>query len=259
VNAGLPDGYRAVKAAGVSGFSWAAAAPWLEAIVREGRTLDEWAAEHAGANLVVGGRAGVRVLSAPVSGPDRRASWAFRRYRRGGAAAPWLSDRYLATGESRPLTELRASVATRSRGLRTPAVVAGAAYRAGPFYRADHVTELVPDAPSLADVLFGGERASVACVLLESVGRLVRELEEARVLHRDLNAGNVVVPSGPEGVHPWVLDLDRCRILALHGPTPGNAMRRRLERSLAKLGEHHGRPLTALEWEALRTGYEERP
>jgi len=170
-----------------------------------------------------------------------------------------LDDRYFAAGESRPLAELRASVAARERGLRTPAVVAGAAYREGPFYRADLVTELVPDAPTLADVLFGSEPPFDTCVLLGSVGQLVRELVKARVVHHDLNAGNVVVSSGPEGAHPWVLDLDRCRILALHGPTPGHAMRRRLERSLAKLGVHHGRPLTALEWKALRTGYEERP
>mgnify|MGYP001496550807 CR=1 FL=1 len=258
MSAGLPDGYRAVDAGGLSGFAWAAAAPWLEAIAQGGRTLDDWAAEHAGTEIG-GGRARVRVVPAPVSGPDRRTSWACRRYRRGGAAAPVLVDRYLASGESRPLVELRASVAARARGVRTPAVIAGATYRAGPFYRADLVTELVPDAPNLADLLFGREPATDTGALLESVGGLVRELAEARAFHRDLNAGNIVVPSGSVGAEPWVLDLDRCRILPLGGRAHGDVMRRRLERSLAKLAKRHRRPLTALEWEALRAGYEGRP
>ncbi len=258
MSAGLPDGYRAVETAGVGGFAWAAAAPWLEAIARDRGTVDDWAADHAGTEIG-GGRASVRVISAPVSGPDRRTSWACRRYRRGGAAAPVLGDRYLASGESRPLVELRASVAARARGVRTPAVIAGATYRAGPFYRADLVTELVPDAPSLADLMFCPGPATDTEALLGSVGRLVRELGEARVFHRDLNAGNVVVPSGAEGEHPWVLDLDRCRILPLGGRSHGDGMRRRLERSLAKLGERHRRPLTALEWAALRAGYEGHP
>jgi 3-deoxy-D-manno-octulosonic acid kinase len=168
-----------------------------------------------------------------------------------------LGDRYLAGGVSRPLVELRASVAARARGVRTPVVVAGVAYRAGPFYRADLVTELVPDAPSLAELLFGGEPTDRRA-LLASAGRLVRELEEARVLHRDLNAGNIVVPPGPEGARPWVLDLDRCRVLPLGERAPRDVMRIRLERSLTKLAERHGRLLTAIEWEALRTGYEVR-
>ncbi len=256
MSAGLPDGYRAVEAAGVEGFAWAAAAPWLEAIVQGGRTLAAWTAAHS-VTQVGGGRAGVRVVSAPVSGPHGRSHWACRRYLRGGAAAPLLGDRYLVSGESRPLAELRASVAARARDVRTPAVVAGVAYRAGPFYRADLVTELVPDAPSLADLVFSREPTDRRA-LLRSAGRLVRELEDARVLHRDLHAGNIVIPLGPEGVRPWVLDLDRCRVLPLGDGAPRDVMRRRLERSLDKLGERHDRPLTAAEWEALRTGYEER-
>ena len=258
MSAGLPDGYRPVESEGVSGFAWAAATPWLEAIVRDGQTLHEWAAERAAAQIG-GGRAVVRVISAPASGPDRRAAWVCRRYRRGGAAASVLGDRYVASGEGRPLAELRASVAARARGVRTPAVVAGAAYRAGPFYRADLVTELVPDAPSLADLLFGREPAADTGALLGSAGRLVRGLEDAHVLHRDLNAGNIVVTSGPDGAHPWVLDLDRCRVLAIDGGATGDGMRRRLERSLVKLAGLHRRPLTTLEWEALRAGYEASP
>jgi 3-deoxy-D-manno-octulosonic acid kinase len=247
--------------------------PWLEAAVRDGGTLDEWAA--AGAHDVLrGGRAPARVVPAPVSGPDVRTRWVLRRFRRGGIVAPALGDRYLRAGEARPVTELRASVAARARGVRTPAIVAGAMYPAGPFYRADLVTELVPEARTLADSLFGdapgGDEASEGSeasrddppvdsrAALRAAGRLVRSLEDARVLHADLNAGNILLRSVRGDLEPWVLDLDRCRVLSRDGPAPGAAMRGRLERSLRKLGNSHRRPLGSAEWEALRTGCEER-
>jgi hypothetical protein len=74
-------------------------------------------------------------------------------------------------------------------------------------------------------------------------------------MHADLNAHNVLVPEGGPDGDAWVVDLDRCRDLGResHAPT---AMRRRLERSLTKLGGRHERPLTSPEWRALRGAYE---
>ena len=257
----LPEGYQTVAAGRITGFACHAATPWLERVLGSGRTLDQWAQDVAGRAGLAGGRAPVRAVPAPVSGPDRHPHWVCRRYRRGGAVAHVLQDRHLRTGETRPTAELLASQAARERGVRTPAIVAGAVYPAGLFYRADLVTELVPNAPSLADLLFGDAREPDADRdgLLGATGRAVRSLEEARVLHPDLNAGNVVVPSDEGEPRPWVIDLDRCRVLPLDERRGvGDGMRRRLERSLAKLGERHHQPLTALEWEALQAGYEER-
>jgi hypothetical protein len=249
----LPEGYVAVRVGEVEGFACSAAAAWLESVLQGGRTVYEAA---AGGPDVRVGRAQVRVVAAGAAGPDGRGRWAVRRYHRGGAAARVLGDRHLRAGVGRPLRELRASVEARARGVRTPAVVAGAVYFATPFYRADIVTELVPDAPSLADVIFGGA-ARGAAGALAAAGRLVRSLEEARVLHADLSAGNIVVPLGGAGREAWAIDLDRCRVLPLEGRPPPGVMRRRLERSLRKLGHLHGRPLSALEWSALRGGWRE--
>lgn len=257
MTAELPDGYIAVEAPGVRGFAWAPAAPWLESALRDGERLAGWAAAHEG-SAIAGGRAAVRSFPAPVEGPDRRERWACRRYRRGGALARALGDRYPRVGEIRPFAELLASASARARGVRTPAVVAGAAYLAGAFYRADIVTELVPRATTLADRLFVESSAADGGDLLVQAGRTVRTLEEARVLHRDLNASNIVVASGAESELLWVLDLDRCRILPEGGRPPGDDMRKRLERSLGKLARRHQRPLTRHEWEALSAGYEAR-
>jgi 3-deoxy-D-manno-octulosonic acid kinase len=270
-----------VEGAGAEAFAWQSALPWLEEALAdlgsgslEARTLHAWAAargvEVASGGLV--GRAPVHAVPAPVSGPDGREAWAVRRYRRGGLAAPLFGERYLLLGQPRPERELVASVLARERGVRTPAVVAGATYREGgpgrPFYRADLVTELVPGAPSLAAALFDADASAPPperVRALRRAGRLVRTLARAGVVHADLSAGNVLV--GPAEEDTWVVDLDRCRVLeraterhpGRDTRVLGARMLRRLERSLAKLGAQTGRPLAGVEWVALREGYAEEP
>jgi 3-deoxy-D-manno-octulosonic acid kinase len=237
------------------GFAHSSASAWLENLLREGTRLRDWATAQDG-SLAFTGRGAVLAVRAPAGGPDRRERWAIRQYRRGGAAARLLGDRYARVGEARPVLELGASVEARARGVPTPTVVAGAMYPAGLFYRADLATELIPDATALADVVFGPPARSDVSGPLRSVGRLVRLLEEARMLHADLNARNVLVGNGADA---WVVDLDGCRTLDAHAPPPRVAMRARLERSLRKLCGAHGRALSPHEWEALRSGFEETP
>ena len=248
----LPAGYDDVSRDGVRAFAWAAAALWLEGVLAESGTLYGWSRHRASDTRF--GRGPVRIVDAPLPGPDRTPQWAVRHYRRGGAAARLLGDRYWGVGRSRPERELEASLYARAHGVRTPAVVAGVVYRAGPsgvlgFYRADLVTELVPSARSLAAAL---QADGDALAPLRRAGALVRALSEAGVRHPDLNAGNVVLDGKGDA---WVLDLDRAARLARPSPAATHGMLRRLERSLRK-GEHErGRPLSTEEWEALRAGF----
>jgi 3-deoxy-D-manno-octulosonic acid kinase len=246
----------AVEVGGAQGFARRSAAAWLEETLRAHGTLRAWA-ESAGSPLA-GGRVAAHVVPARAGDPEGSAQWVCRAYHRGGLAAPLLGDRYLDVGERRPLAELRAAVEARARGMRTPAVVAGAAYPSGRFYRADIVSERVPATRSLADALFAAG-AVPAAQILHAAGRLVASLERARVAHRDLNAANILVPIEPFAPDCWVVDLDGCRTLPLEAPPPIGAMRRRLERSLAKLSRRRGRPWTDAMWEPLRAGYEDRP
>ncbi len=253
----LPSGYQVVTPPGVEAFAWARAAPWLASALRDEATLHEWAARHASDSRA--GRGPVHVVTAVVPGPDESPRWAVRRYRRGGAVAPLLGDRYWMAGRTRPERELEASLHARARGVRTPAVIAGAVYRPGSsalagFYRADLVTEWVPGARSLADSLLE-ERESATHALLRA-GGVVRALDRAGVMHPDLNAGNIVLDAQGEA---WVIDLDRCRHLRRPNARAGVAMLRRLQRSLRKLDSSAGRSLSSDEWGALRTGFEEAP
>ena len=155
---------------------------------------------------------------------------------------------------------MNASVEARKRGVPTPAVVGGAVYGSGMFYRADLATECIPDAVSLADLLFRNDRSQIdARTALHLAGNVVRTLEVTRVLHPDVSAGNILLrcPSGDAEAH--VIDLDRCNVLPRAARYPHDFMRERLERSLRKLSERHAVELSDGSWRALRDGFEASP
>jgi tRNA A-37 threonylcarbamoyl transferase component Bud32 len=278
----VPVGYAHRERGQAEGLALAAAADWLGDALDTAGTLEAWAravglvpedsstavsdpdsdsdaaAETATHPRTTRGRGELHVVRAVVVGPDRRERWAVRHYRRGGAVASYLGDRYLAVGATRPEVEIRASVAARARGVRTPAVVAGAWYHAGAFYRADLVTELVPGATTLADALFSAPRPAARERSLAAAGRLVRELGEAGIGHVDLNAGNILEGTDSPAAGPWVIDLDRATVEGRTGIEAARPMLARLERSLRKFGTTSGRPLSGAEWAALRAGFEER-
>ena len=139
-----------------------------------------------------------------------------------------------------------------------PAVVAGATYSAGMFYRADLATELIPDAESLADLLFGNSDSQVDVEkALHVAGKVVRKLEDTRVLHPDVNAGNILLRIHLGEIEAHVIDLDRCNILPQATPGPHHFMRGRLERSLQRLADRHAVELPDGCWRALRDGFGE--
>jgi hypothetical protein len=213
----LPDDYEAVRSDRAWAFVVRGGLAWLQETLRDGGTLQEWAARL-------------------------------------------LEDRYLAVGVPRPLVEARAATAARSRGIPTPAAVAGAVYPAGAFYRADLVTEEIPDAADLAHVLFVSDSEPIAVereAALTAAGQLVRTLEQVGVLHPDLNAKNIVLRPGEGGPAAHLVDLDRCCARPAGVPAPAFPMRRRLERSLRKFQIRTGRGLGSSEWAALRRGFGE--
>jgi 3-deoxy-D-manno-octulosonic acid kinase len=229
---------------------------WLEGTLTAGGTVHAWAATHPQLRELAG-RGRVYSVPAPARGPDDRDRWVVRHYLRGGAVARFLTDRYVAVGRPRPMVEACASVEARARGIPTPAAVAGAVYFAGPFYRADLVTEEIPDAADLARVLFGPQPTPIEDeAALAASGRLVRSLERAGLLHPDLNAKNIVLRGERASPRAHLVDLDRCCARTLGIPAPAFPMRRRLERSLRKFEVRTGRKLSAEAWVALRSGYE---
>ena len=172
-----------------------------------------------------GGRGAIGFLDTPA-GP-----LVLRHFRRGGALARLLGDRYLWRGleHSRGFREFRLLVALRARGLPVPVPVAAQCrhHRVG-RYTADLLTRELPAAETLAERVHTGQATRDD---FAAVGTLLARFHVAGVYHADLNAHNIVW-SG-EGMH--LLDFDRG---CLRRPARGWQMANlaRLKRSLLKIG-----------------------
>jgi 3-deoxy-D-manno-octulosonic acid kinase len=193
---------------------------------------------------------------------DGSSEWVVRPYRRGGSvAAPLLADRYLRGGVPRPVAEAYVSQEARRRAIPTPAVVAGAIYPAGVFYRADVVTEYVPDSRDLAAMLFQPPLADAheRGRALREAGQLIGRMARAGVEHPDMNAKNILMAGEKWAFTGVLLDLDRCRVDQGLEPLSPYPMLLRLERSLRRLGARTNQPLTDRDWQMLRNGVEAAP
>src|SRR6185503_16836804 len=169
-----------------------------------------WHAQGALTQLA-GGRGSIQF----IDNDEHR--WVIRRYLRGGVPALIARESYLYIGEerTRAFRELRLLAALRERELPVPAPVAARYVRDMVTYRAEIITERLPGARSLSEVI------------------------DAGVQHADLNAHNIMLGEHRE---VWVLDFDRGRLRH-----PGSWSRRvldRLARSLAKISAG------ANEWQA---------
>lgn len=245
-NLSPPDSHRLLRVGSAFAVAAAGAAEPVRRALEQAGTLFGYAAAHPRAERLEGRGP---LYAVPADGER----WVVRHYRRGGAVARWLGDRYLRLGTPRPLRELRASLELTRRGIATPAVAAIVLYPAGVLYRADIATVRVAGASDLAEILFRpgetpGEDRLLACL---AAGDLLRRLAERGVIHADLNAKNILLQwtERPPRVH--LLDLDRCRFVARGSPVQRERMRRRLLRSLRKWEAKSGRRLQAREWEAL--------
>ena len=158
-----------------------------------------------------------------------------RHYRRGGAVANALGDRYFRLGHNRVLREILISEAARSRSVPTPRVLCGVWYDHGVFQRFDIATEYVPDSRDLSVVLFGD--AAPSELALTRVAQLIRTMLAAGFVHRDLNVKNILIGND----RAYVLDLDRCAIMKRVNAAAAGAMRERFFRSVNKWEAATGR------------------
>lgn len=252
--AAAPRGYEVRRCPGAKVAVWLEASEWAASALSQGVTLYEWAGLREQREDFAG-RGKVFSVPAPVMGPDGRARWAVRHYRRGGAMAMHMEDRYLRVGRPRPWRELTASVTARSRSISTPAVVCGALYPDGIHYRCDLVTEVVPNVRTLADLLHEHDGTRGWLIAMGRAGMLVRQLAEAGIFHVDLNARNILLSDDPdEPAH--VIDLDRARVLGGPSDSARERMQVRLTRSIVKIGTPTGEQLADSE---IETALNQRP
>ncbi len=189
------------------------------------------------------GRGNTLVLDTP-HGPA-----VLRQYLRGGVAARFSLDRYFFWGylRSRPVIEANLTAHLSDLGLPVPQVLGGLCHRHGLTYSAALLTEKIPAARTLAEVMSGSSNKNP---LWPDVGQCLRRFHSAGVYHADLNARNILI----DELHKiWLIDFDRGCVLK-----PGNPrLQRNLQRLLRSLRKQRAMPEAELElcWQRLMLAY----
>jgi len=252
-------GYEVVEHPGARVLARASAVAWVRFVLESGQGLHAAASGDRSASPIEG-RLPVFVIPAKVREHDDSsgsARWAVRHYARGGRiVSALLGDRYLRSSRVRPYRETLASETARARGISTPRVMAAAYYPRGFFYRADIVTEFIPDASDLVETLFDSRRkgpggAAERADALRAAGTLLRAMAAAGIRHRDMNARNILLEWRGAFPTPHLLDLDRCTVEPEGRPTSLATMVHRLQRSIRKWEAHTGIRITEKEWKSL--------
>lgn len=193
-----------------------------------------------------GGRGQAWFLDAPFGAA------VLRHYRRGGAVARLLGDRYLWTGaeRTRSFAEFRLLAKLAALRLPVPAPLAARYRRYGVHYTADLITRRIAAGETLAKCLHDG-RADAA--MMTAVGTTIAAFHSAGVWHADLNAHNILLVQQ----RVYLIDFDRGE-LRLPGAVWQRDNLARLKRSLLKLGAADDGDL-AFEhrlWQPLMVAYE---
>lgn len=197
----------------------------------------------AGRDAIAGGFRG-RDTALKVNTPAGPA--VLRRFRRGGMAAGVLGDRYLYTGweRSRAFREWRLLEALKDRRLPVPTPLAASCERAGLWYRAGLLTELIPDTETFADRI---ESGTIDADQWRVIGAAIRRFHDAGVEHADLNTRNILLDGAGR---VYLVDFDRGRLVD-PATVRRRAMLNRLHRSIEKTAP--GAPGDG--WQKLLTGY----
>lgn len=154
--------------------------------------------------------------------------WVLRHYRRGGFIGKWNRDLYfaLALNQTRAYRELALLNELYQRALPVPRPIGARVKFCSGFYRADLITQAIPEAIALAD----WPATDWTARLGQSVGQTIRRFHAQGIWHADLNAKNILLtPTAAV----YLIDFDRSARRPLGDWTQGNV--RRLHRSLVKL------------------------
>ena len=173
-----------------------------------------------------------------------------RHFHRGGLMGRINRDLYLRVdaSKSRPLLEFDLLCEMRAEGLPVPSPVAARYVPFGPFYRADIITQRIPDARPLQDIIV---EKTLSPKVWSAIGAEVRNLHNHGVFHSDLNCRNIMMDTRDK---VWFIDFDKCE-----KRTPGQwtqANLERLRRSLRKTAnENPALHWREEDWDELLSGY----
>lgn len=178
-----------------------------------------------------------------------------RHYQRGGLVRHISRDIYFGSNlaHTRMWREFHLLDILRKLDLPVPQPVAARCEKLGPFfYRGDLITQRIPAAHTLAEVL---RSTLISAEKWRALGATLARFHNHGVYHADLNANNILLD---EMGHFYLLDFDRGEQRD-PDPTWMNANLDRLLRSLNKLqGLHKTFYFSNADWSSLHQGYRNR-
>lgn len=153
-----------------------------------------------------------------------------RHYYRGGIISKFTDDMYLWQGlyRTRAIGEIQMLSRMQDMNLPAPIPIAAHIHRIGFAYKADIITQLIPQSQSLSAVLI---KKPVPNKIWHEIGSVIRKFHDNNCNHADLNAHNILLDE-KGGV--FLIDFDKSRI-DNNSDTWLQSNLSRLERSLEKL------------------------
>lgn len=175
---------------------------------------------------------------------------ALRHYKRGGLLGKLVSDQYFFIGwrRSRSCQEFHLLNSLRSKGVNVPRPIAARAIRTGLFYRADLLSEKIPNAQDLVSIL---EQQSLASEAYYDIGVEIAKMHRAQVNHTDLNIHNILLDTSNR---VWIIDFDKCTQST--GSAWKNSNLERLKRSFLKEKIKRSIRWEERDFQCLLDGYE---
>lgn len=179
-----------------------------------------------------------------------------RQYLRGGFIRKFTEESFFFTGyqRSRPYKELALLEYMQEQRLPAPKPIAGICYKKGTSYRASIMTQLIPDAMELFQLLLPTEFEvnDWPKVNWQAIGSTIRRFHDAGVDHSDLNCHNIMLDKSNK---IWLIDFDKCS-----QRSPNKAWQQknlaRLQRSLEKeLNKYEAFQYNDMDWQKLLEGY----
>jgi 3-deoxy-D-manno-octulosonic acid kinase len=135
----------------------------------------------------------------------------------------------------------------RSHNVNVPKPVAAQAIRYGLLYRADLLSEKIPNARDLFSIL---QDRKLSETRYRSIGTEIRKMHDVGIHHADLNIHNILIDDSDQ---VWIIDFDKC--VARAGDSWKTNNLSRLLRSFRKEREKRHIHWHEDSWDALQRGY----
>lgn len=131
---------------------------------------------------------------------------ALRHYRRGGLFGKLIKDTYWFTGwqKTRCYQEFQLLNHLIEAGINVPKPIAARVRKSGLGYKADLLSEKIPNAQDLVSIL---QENPLSVEMYRKIGQEIHKMHNAQVNHTDLNIHNILIDDLNK---VWIIDFDKC-------------------------------------------------